>query len=60
MEDLNHAIFLLLNTPEHPSRLLAIATFFAEYAIWVIPATIGIGWPFVKCACICPPPTALP
>ena len=45
MEDLNHTIFLLLNASAHPSRLLlAIATFFAEYAIWVIPAIIGIGW----------------
>ena len=45
MENLNHTIFLLLNAPEHPSRLLlAIATFFAEYAIWVIPAIIGIAW----------------
>ena len=45
MEDLNHTIFLLLNASEHPSRLLlAIATFFAEYVIWVIPAIIGISW----------------
>ena len=45
MEDLNRTIFLLLNSPEHPTRLmLAIATSFAEYAIWVIPALIGIGW----------------
>ena len=45
MEDLNHALFLWLNAPEHPSTLLlAIATFFAEYAIWTLPAIIGIGW----------------
>ena len=45
MENLNHTIFFLLNASEHPSRLLlTIATFFAEYAIWVIPAIIGIGW----------------
>jgi undecaprenyl-diphosphatase len=45
MEDLNHALFLWLNAPEHPSTLLlAIATFFAEYAIWALPAIIGFGW----------------
>jgi undecaprenyl-diphosphatase len=45
MEDFNHALFLLLNASEHPSTLLlVIATFFAEYVIWVIPAIIGIGW----------------
>lgn len=45
MEDLNHALFLWLNAPEHPSTLLlAIATFFAEYVIWALPAIIGIGW----------------
>ena len=45
MEDLNHALFLWLNAPEHPNtQLLAVATFFAEYAIWVVPALIGIGW----------------
>ena len=31
MEDFNHALFLSLNAPEHPSTLLlAIATFFAH------------------------------
>lgn len=45
MEDFNHALFLWLNAPEHPhALLLAVATFFAEYAIWVVPALIGIGW----------------
>jgi undecaprenyl-diphosphatase len=45
MHDLNHALFLWLNAPEHPSKLLlAIATFFAEYAIWALPAIIGFGW----------------
>ncbi|MBC3871854.1 undecaprenyl-diphosphatase [Undibacterium oligocarboniphilum] len=45
MEDLNHALFLWLNAPEHPSTLLlAIATFFAEYAIWALPVIIGFGW----------------
>lgn len=45
MENLNHALFLWLNAPEHPSTLLlAVATIFAEYAIWVLPAIIGYGW----------------
>lgn len=45
MHDLNYALFLWLNAPEHPSKLLlAIATFFAEYAIWTLPAVIGFGW----------------
>ena len=45
MEELNHALFLLINAPEHPGALtLVIARLFAEYAIWVIPAIVGIGW----------------
>lgn len=45
MEDLNHALFLWLNAPEHPNSLmLASATFLAEYVIWVVPVLIGIGW----------------
>lgn len=45
MEHLNHTIFLLLNAPEHPSSLLlAIATFFAEYALWLIPVIMGASW----------------
>lgn len=45
MEDLNHALFLWLNAPDHPSPLLLdTAIFFAEYVIWALPAIIGIGW----------------
>ena len=45
MENLNHALFLWLNAPEHPSTLLlAVATIFAEYAIWTLPAILGLGW----------------
>lgn len=45
MEDLNHALFLWLNAPGHPSTLLlVIPTFFAEYAIWALPVIIGFGW----------------
>jgi len=45
METINHTLFLWLNAPAHPDRLvLAVATFLAEYAIWAIPALIFIGW----------------
>lgn len=45
MEGLNQALFLWLNAPDNPSQLsLAIALFFAEYFIWLIPATIAITW----------------
>lgn len=45
MEYINQALFFWLNAPEHPSSLmLAAATFFAEYAFWVVPSLIGIGW----------------
>jgi len=45
MENPNYALFLWLNAPENPTTLLlAVAGFFAEYAIWVIPVLIGIGW----------------
>lgn len=45
MENLKHALFLWLNASGHPGTLLlACATFFAEYAIWVIPGIIGLGW----------------
>lgn len=45
MESINQALFLWLNAPEHPSALLlAIATLLADYAIWVIPAMLAVGW----------------
>ena len=45
MENLNHALFLWMNVPVNPNtQLLAIATFFAEYVIWVIPVWITVGW----------------
>ena len=38
MEHLNHTLFLWLNAPEHPGLLmLALAKFFDEYAIFVVP-----------------------
>ena len=45
MNHLNDSLFLWINAPAHPSRfLLAFATFWAKYAILVIPAMVGIGW----------------
>ena len=45
MEDTNHALFLWLNAPEYPSTMpLAVAIFFAEYAILALPTIIGFGW----------------
>lgn len=45
MENLNHALFLWMNVPVNPNtQLLAIATCFAEYVIWVIPVLITVGW----------------
>ena len=45
MESLNQALFLWLNAPKHPHPMqLTTAQFFAEYAIWAVPALIGVGW----------------
>ena len=45
MKNINHALFLLLNAPEHPhALLLTVATFFADYAIWLVPLAIGFSW----------------
>ena len=45
MENLNHTLFLWMNAQENPNTLLlGIATFFAEYAIGVVPVLIAIGW----------------
>lgn len=45
MDNFNHALFLWMNAPERPSAaLLAVATFLAEYAIWIMPVLIGISW----------------
>lgn len=45
MESLNHALFLWLNAPEHPSApVLILAIFFAERLIWAVPLLIGAGW----------------
>ncbi len=45
MKEFNEALFLLINASEHPNAaLLAIARVFAEYAIWVVPIALAIGW----------------
>lgn len=45
MEGLNRALFLWLNAPDNPSpSSISIALFFAEYFIWLIPATIAMAW----------------
>ncbi len=45
MNDFNQTLFLWLNATGHPSAtLLTVATLLAEYAIWMLPALIGIGW----------------
>ncbi|WP_207001868.1 undecaprenyl-diphosphatase [Trinickia mobilis] len=45
MEDLNQSLFLLLNAPADPNAfVLAFGIFFAEYAIWAVPAIVAVGW----------------
>ena len=45
MEHLNHTLFLGLNAPAHPGLLmLALAKFFGEYAIFVVPLLLATGW----------------
>ena len=45
MRELNEALFLLLNASDHPSAVvLTIAKFFADYAIWLVPVALVVGW----------------
>ena len=45
MEELNEALFLLVNASEHPNTvLLAVAKLFADYAIWLVPLALVVGW----------------
>ena len=45
MEELNKALFLLINGSEHPNTfLLEIAKLFADYAIWLVPLALVVGW----------------
>ncbi len=45
MRDINEALFLWLNAPEHPNTiLLVIASGLANYAIWLVPVILVAGW----------------
>lgn len=45
MEALNLYLFSLLNAPAHPSTLmLTLSQGLAVYAIWLVPALLGISW----------------
>lgn len=45
METINQSIFLWLNAPAHPDSLvLALAIFFANWLVWLMPALLVIGW----------------
>lgn len=45
MQDLNEALFLLINAPANPNTtLLLIARLCAEQLIWVVPASLLLGW----------------
>jgi undecaprenyl-diphosphatase len=45
MQNLNHIVFLWLAAPAHPGLLmLALAKFFAEYAVMVVPLLLATGW----------------
>ena len=45
MENLNHTLFLWLAAPAHPGLLMrALAKFFGEYAIFVVPLLLAAGW----------------
>lgn len=45
MQELNEALFLLINAPASPNAvLLAIAKVLADQAIWLAPIALIIGW----------------
>ena len=45
MEALNQTLFLLINASAQPnSAVVALAMLFGEYAIWLVPATLVLGW----------------
>lgn len=45
MEKLNQTLFLLLNATDHPSvALVLLAQGLANYAIWIVPALLIMGW----------------
>lgn len=45
MDDLNNALFLLINAPAQPNaKLLEFAKFLAEQTIWFVPFILVVGW----------------
>ncbi|MGS0741250.1 phosphatase PAP2 family protein [Glaciimonas sp. GG7] len=45
MEQLNQALFLLINAPAHPDPLiLTIAIICAQQLIWLVPIVVLVGW----------------
>ena len=45
MQAFNHSLFLVINAPSHPDTvILFTATLVAVYAIWLVPATLLLGW----------------
>lgn len=45
MKELNEALFLSINASGHPNTvLLAIAKLFADYAVWLVPLALMVGW----------------
>jgi len=45
MEELNQALFLMLNAPAHPeSMLLTLAQILADWCVWLVPLLLTLGW----------------
>lgn len=45
METFNTALFLLINAPDDPNTVVLMAAkSFAEYAIWLLPLVLVVGW----------------
>lgn len=45
MRSFNEAVFFLLNASDQPNPMLVVAAkLFAEYAIWLVPITLLMGW----------------
>lgn len=45
MEQLNQALFLLINAPSHPDPvMLTIAKICSEQLIWLVPLAVLVGW----------------
>lgn len=45
MHKINETLFLFLHASEYPSAFLRmLAKFFADYAIWIVPLALAVGW----------------